>query len=394
MNSSCNTPCVTYLGYGKTCCNYRLDLSGRCHCSHNTLPLWIIAVLIAFGVIILILGMVCVYLLNLLIKRLKINKPMIPEIRGIHFIPFKVIRKATSDFSNSMILGEGGFGIVYKGISANGDEWAIKKAKVAQKHDLKTFRRELESLAQIHHRNIVDLIGYCLTTRNDQIIVFEFMAGGTLNDRLHSSNILLPNHRIKIALDVAEGISYIHDFTKTGIMHRDIKSDNILLNAKGIAKLSDFGISIPVPENKETDNIELMENAPNNNNFTVTSFIGTFGYLAPDLIRCVHDNAVPVASIPADTYAFGVVLFEIITGKRAIIVVDNIRHSLVSLVMPYVQQGKITDIIDERLLGINTNGLESLMEIAAKCCNDLPQNRPTMKTVTEEIRKLAVCFQK
>ena len=224
------------------------------------------------------------------------DKPL--DIRGANFIKFRLIKSATHDFHESMILGEGGFAVVYKGVINDKIQWAVKRAK-ENKSDARAFRQEVENLGQIRHVNLVELIGYTFTKSNEQIIVLEYMSGGNLYDRLHDLDNPLPlKQRLLIALNAAEGINYLHKFTRNGIVHRDIKSTNILIDSKGSAKVSDFGLS------REILSEQLDIDPTTVSDLKVTHIAGTFGYMDPEWFTGDRLGR-PVASTRSDVYAFG-----------------------------------------------------------------------------------------
>ena len=305
------------------------------------------------------------------------------DIQGANFIRFAVVLKATNNFNEDMILGEGGFSIVYKGLINDTLKWAVKKAK--KNTNIKDFRLEVENLGQIRHVNLVELIGYSYTKNNDQIIVLEYMAGGNLYDRLHSEEPLQLKQRLHIALNAAEAINYLHKFTRHGIVHRDIKSTNILIDDKGNAKVSDFGLSrallSDIVDSTNDTNIDLR----------VTQIAGTFGYMDPEWFSG-DQIGIPVASTRSDVYAFGVVLFEILTGKAALIKISEETHTLVNAVQHSVKSEGYVSIVDRSMI-INSKLFAifvQLAQLAAECCNRVGALRPTMEDISRRIKDMHV----
>ena len=326
----------------------------------------------------------CAVLLYVIVINADVNRPLVPEISGAIFISFKLIKQVTNNFHENMILGKGGFSVVYRGIINGEPKWAVKKAKVNVNNDTTTFRHEVETLAQIRHVNLVELIGYSLTKYNDQIIVLEYMPGGTLYDRLRNSDTLQLNQRLHIALDAAEGLNYLHKFTRNGIVHRDIKSTNILLDAKGVAKVSDFGLSrtllSAITDNHTLQTVKTLE---------VTHVAGTYGYMDPEWFINRRLER-PIASTFSDVYAFGVVLFEIITGKAALVTVHNEIQTLVSAVKDNISANGIISIIDTNM-NINTELYDivvQLVTLANECCSKVESSRPTMEEVTTRLKHM------
>ena len=309
------------------------------------------------------------------------DKPL--DIRGANFIKFRLIKSATHDFHESMILGEGGFAVVYKGVINDKIQWAVKRAK-ENKSDARAFRQEVENLGQIRHVNLVELIGYTFTKSNEQIIVLEYMSGGNLYDRLHDLDNPLPlKQRLLIAQNAAEGINYLHKFTRNGIVHRDIKSTNILIDSKGSAKVSDFGLS------REILSEQLDIDPTTVSDLKVTHIAGTFGYMDPEWFTGDRLGR-PVASTRSDVYAFGVVLLEIITGKAALVKIQNETQTLVDAVKCSIRtEGHISIIdrnmnISQQLFIIIVN----LTELAIQCCNRAGELRPTMDNVVRTINDI------
>jgi predicted Ser/Thr protein kinase/GTPase SAR1 family protein len=302
-----------------------------------------------------------------------IDRPFSPEIRGASFISFEDIKSATYNFSQSMVLGKGGFSTVYKGSVDSETKWAVKRATVNY-NDTDTFKQEIINLAQIKHVNLVELLGYCLTVNNDQIIVLEYMAGGTLYDAIHNNqNPLTGKQRIKIALETAEGLNYLHKYTRNGIVHCDMKSNNILLDANGLAKISDFGLS--------REGI--------NDNTPLTHIAGTYGYMDPQWFGKKSSGLI-IANTASDVYAFGVVLFELITGKSALVQIDDETHTLASVIRNTLAKSTYMNILDQsmRLDADICAALERITILASQCCSLQAINRPTMDDVVQQIRAI------
>ncbi|KAI3472714.1 hypothetical protein Pfo_028074 [Paulownia fortunei] len=206
-------------------------------------------------------------------------------------IPIEVLREATDNFSENNIVGKGGFGIVYRGQLHDG-------TRIAGLHE---FKAEIEVLTRVRHRNLVALHGFC-ENGSERLLVYEYMPQGCLGQHLfHWKEIGIPpliwNQRVTIALDVARGVEYLHSLAQQSFIHRDLKPSNILLGDDIRAKVSDFG---------------LVRSAPDGNYSVETRLAGTFGYLAPEYA------ATGRVTTKVDVYAFGVVLMEIITGRKAL----------------------------------------------------------------------------
>ena len=309
-----------------------------------------------------------------------IDRPL--HIRGAQFIKFTQIKQSTNHFNPDMVLGEGGFSTVYKGVINNEVQWAVKKVHHAD--NIKAFILEVQNLAQIRHVNLVELIGYSHTKSNDKIIVLEYMSGGNLYDRLRSSESLPFQQRLHIAINAAEAINYLHKFTRSGIVHRDIKSTNILIDEKGDAKVSDFGLSRALL----SDIVDTQQDQTDN--LRVTHIAGTFGYMDPEWFTG-DQIGIPVASTRSDVYAFGVVLLELCTGKSALIKIDGETHTLVNAIKNSVKKDGYISIIDKDLL-ISREDLSifvQLVQLANECCNRIGAMRPTMDDVTRRIKDMS-----
>ncbi|KAJ7519627.1 hypothetical protein O6H91_20G062300 [Diphasiastrum complanatum] len=222
---------------------------------------------------------------------------------GNLLISIQVLRNATKNFSEQTILGRGGFGVVYRGELDDGTNIAVKRmeAAVVSNKGSKEFQAEIAVLTKVRHRHLVALLGYCIEG-NERLLVYEYMPQGTLSQHLfeYESLGLKPlswKQRLSIALDVARGMEYLHGLAHKSFIHRDLKPSNILLGDDFRAKVSDFG---------------LVKLAPDGKLSVETRLAGTFGYLAPEYAVTGR------VTTKADVFSFGVVLMELITGRRAI----------------------------------------------------------------------------
>ncbi|XP_031497054.1 probable LRR receptor-like serine/threonine-protein kinase At1g06840 [Nymphaea colorata] len=301
-------------------------------------------------------------------KRLVSNIPI--KVDGVKDFTFGEMALATNDFSNLAIVGEGGYGKVYKGVLVDGSAVAIKRAQEGSLQGQREFFTEIELLSRLHHRNLVSLIGYC-NEEGEQMLVYEFMPNGSLREHLSAKAKDPPDFgmRLRIALGAARGIQYLHNEANPPIFHRDIKASNILLDSKFIAKVADFGLSklAPVPE---------VEGSEPGHVSTVVK--GTPGYLDPEyfLTHKLTDKS--------DVYSLGVVFFELLTGMHPIShgknIVREVNHAY--------QAGLLLSVLDSRLGPYPFECLEQFAELAMRCCQDETDIRPSISEVVRELENI------
>ncbi|KAM7486433.1 hypothetical protein LguiA_002442 [Lonicera macranthoides] len=294
------------------------------------------------------------------------------------------ILAATHDFDDSLVIGQGGFAKVYKGEIDNGAHTvAIKRMKPMLKEDAPEFRTEILMVSKFRHIHLVSLIGYC-ESENEMILIYEYMARGTLEDNLHkigtSGNNNLPLswvQRLKICIGAARGLDYLH--TGTGIhhrvIHRDVKSSNILLDENWAAKISDFGMSKIGPANQSDTHVS-------------TRVVGSFGYLDPDYAFTGS------LTRKSDVYSFGVVLFEVLCGRPALDRrLPKDQMGLAGWAHYCVRKGRVEQIIDPNLKSqIVPRSLLAFVKVADRCLHARPKERPTMTEVLADL-ELALNLQ-
>ncbi|KAK2992191.1 hypothetical protein RJ640_005678, partial [Escallonia rubra] len=289
---------------------------------------------------------------------------------------FAELQSATSNFDDASVIGRGGFGKVYKGIIVNGTTIvAIKRLNSMSHQGAPEFRTEIEMLSRFRHSHLVALIGYC-DECHEMILVYKYMPRGTLADHLHKidKNINAPLswvQRLKICIGSARGLDYLHTGTgfKDRVIHRDVKSSNILLDEDWAAKISDFGMSKVGPANQSCTDVS-------------TNVRGTFGYLDPDY-HLTH-----VLTRKSDVYSFGVVLFEVLCGRPAMDMRldDEEQWGLAGWAKHCVKGGKVDQIIDPSLQGeILSDCLMAFVQIAEQCLHSRPKKRPTMAEVVARL---------
>ncbi|XP_039058568.1 wall-associated receptor kinase-like 1 isoform X1 [Hibiscus syriacus] len=305
----------------------------------------------------------------LLQQHLSTNKNNFEKVKLFTSIEME---KATDYYNENRILGEGGQGTVYKGMLTDGSIVAIKKSKMAKgkKFDEKKveqFINEVIILCQINHRNVVKLSGCCL---EDEVplLVFEFIPNGTLYDLIHHQNDEFPvtwEMRLRIAIDIANALFYLHSAASVPIYHRDIKSSNILLDDKYRGKVSDFGTSrsITLEQTHLTTRVQ-----------------GTFGYMDPEYFRSSQFTE------KSDVYSFGVVLVELLTGQKPISKQTEEVRSLVACFLLSMQENSLFDILDSIVQNDGPEKEITAVAKLAKRCLDLDgKRRPTMKQVAMEL---------
>ncbi|KAE8709471.1 Receptor-like cytosolic serine/threonine-protein kinase RBK1 [Hibiscus syriacus] len=280
---------------------------------------------------------------------------------------YSELAAATDNFNPNNLLGEGGSAEVYKGMLPDGQVVAVKKfIKNEQENEERAndLLSELGIITHINHPNAAHLIGYSI----DQglILVLQFSPHGSLASVLFGSDEALDwNRRFKVALGVAEGLKYLHHECPRRIIHRDIKASNILLTEDFEAQISDFGLAKWLPDNWQHHVVHHIE--------------GTFGYLAPEYFM----NG--IVNEKTDVFAFGVLLLEILTGRRA---VDTLsRQSLVIWAKPLLESDDVKQLVDPRFEGnYDPTEMKRCMLIASLCISHLASMRPTMKKVVEMLK--------
>eukprot|EP01018_Ginkgo_biloba_P007083 Gb_09839 [translate_table: standard] len=296
----------------------------------------------------------------------------------------KELQEATCNFCDGNLIGEGGFGHVYRGVLKTGKVVAIKLMDLNLLRGVqgeKEFRVEVDILSRLGHPNLVHLIGYC-ADRRKRLLVYEFMHNGNLQEHLHGILRTKMNWplRLKIALGAARGLAYLHSGPTTGnpIIHRDFKSTNILLDATFEPRISDFGLAKRMPSGNQM--------------YVSTRVLGTFGYLDPEY------TATGRLTLQSDVYAFGVVLLEIITGRRPVeLRLCLINENLVSQVKHRLRdRRKLKKVIDPEI-NKNSYSMESvsmLANLAARCLRKEGNRRPTMAACVRELDQICLINKK
>ncbi|XP_009377357.2 probable receptor-like protein kinase At2g42960 [Pyrus x bretschneideri] len=292
----------------------------------------------------------------------------LPEVSHLgwgHWFTLRDLQFATNRFSAENVLGEGGYGVVYKGRLINGTEVAVKKLLNNLGQAEKEFRVEVEAIGHVRHKNLVRLLGYCIEGVH-RMLVYEYVNNGNLEQWLHGAmsqhGTLTWEARMKVILGTAKALSYLHEAIEPKVVHRDIKSSNILIDDEFNAKVSDFGLA------------KLLGSGESH---ITTRVMGTFGYVAPEYANTGLLNE------KSDIYSFGVLLLEAVTGRDP---VDYGRPAnevnLVEWLKLMVGARRAEEVVDPNLeVKPSTRALKRALLVALRCVDHDSENRPKMSQV-------------
>ncbi|PWA71214.1 Concanavalin A-like lectin/glucanase superfamily [Artemisia annua] len=276
---------------------------------------------------------------------------------------FRELSKATDGFSENRKLGQGGFGGVYKGVLRGinvNSVVTVKRVSSGSNQGKKEYVSEVKTISRLRHKNLVQLMGWC-HEQGDFLLVYEFMPNGSLDSHLfYSKSKLCSATRYKIAMDIASALLYLHEEWEHCVVHRDIKSSNIMLDSSYNANLGDFGLARFVDHDLGSQ---------------TTVLAGTMAYMAPEYVMTGK------ASRESDVYSFGVVALEIACGRKPIDTkVEPSKQRLVEWVWSLYGEGKILVAVDKRLNGeFDKREMECLMVVGLRCCNPDSNDRPSIK---------------
>ncbi|XP_022757860.1 receptor-like serine/threonine-protein kinase At3g01300 isoform X3 [Durio zibethinus] len=298
----------------------------------------------------------------------------LPHPSSTRFLQYEELKEATNNFAPASILGEGGFGRVFKGVLSDGTAVAIKRLTSGGPQGDKEFLVEVEMLSRLHHRNLVKLVGYYSSRDSSQnLLCYELVPNGSLEAWLHGPlGINCPldwDTRMKIALDAARGLAYLHEDSQPCVIHRDFKASNILLENNFHAKVADFGLAKQAPEGRT--------------NYLSTRVMGTFGYVAPEYAMTGH------LLVKSDVYSYGVVLLELLTGRTPVDMSQpSGQENLVTWARPILRdKDRLEELADPRLGGkYPKEDFVRVCTIAAACVAPEASQRPTMGEVVQSLK--------
>ncbi|CAL0334429.1 unnamed protein product [Lupinus luteus] len=298
------------------------------------------------------------------------NSGIAPQLKGARWFSFDELRRYTNNFAKANTIGFGGYGQVYQGVLPSGELVAIKRAANESMQGAVEFKTEIELLSRVHHKNLVSLVGFCFE-KDEQMLVYEYIPNGTLMDSLSGKSGIWMDwiRRLKVTLGAAKGLSYLHELANPPIIHRDIKSGNILLDSHLNAKVADFGLS------------KLLLDSDRGH--VTTQVKGTMGYLDPEYYMTLQ------LTEKSDVYSFGVLMLELVTARRPIEQGKYIVREVMGVMDTSKDLYNLHSILDPTIIkGAKPKGLEKFVELALSCVNEYGHERPSMADVVKEVENI------
>lgn len=355
---------------------------------NRVLKWYFIAIIAAVGI--LVLGLSICLCLNRRktslwkSKRMKLMQryELLSSTTGLKFFSLSEIKESTGNFAAANVIGEGGFSVVYRGILPNGTRIAVKRLKYSTKIETDdTFGHELRVISGIKHRNLLPIRGYCVEFDkegqvSEQLLVSDFMENGNLADCLfnpHKSTWLPWPERYKIAVGIARGLTYLHEFAKPSIIHRDVKAANVLLDSNLNALVADFGLAKLKKEEEEKSHYS-------------TRTVGTLGYVAPEYALYGH------LTNKSDVFSFGIILLELVTARRALDPNSGaLEHFLISdWVVDMTQKNRTEEVIDIRIRNSgHRSTINKVLLLALQCAHPRVVSRPSISEALLALEAIA-----
>ncbi|KAL8217577.1 hypothetical protein R6Q57_020950 [Mikania cordata] len=370
-------PCKTSLGFPAVLPHADSDEAAVPKTSSHSLKGALIGVVLALGLALMFLVFLLVWLLSKKerdAKKYVVVKKQFHQERSTQLITFhgdlpypssEIIEKLES-IDDEHVVGSGGVGTVYKIVMNDCNMFAVKRIDRHRESQDQAFERELKILGSVKHINLVNLRGYCRFP-DSKLLIYDYVANGSLERFLHEcrdgDETLSWNARLKVICGSACGLAYLHHDCNPRIVHRDVKSSNILLDENFEPRVSDFGLA----------KLLVDEEA-----HVTTVVAGTFGYLAPEYLQSGQ------ATVKLHVYSFGVLLLELITGKRPTDPIFVKRGlNVVGWLNTLRKENRLEDVVDKRCTDADASSVEAVLEIAGRCTNANPDDRPSMQEVLQ-----------
>ncbi|MQM18876.1 hypothetical protein Taro_051877 [Colocasia esculenta] len=341
----------------------------------------VLAIAISLSAAFALVFLICICFCRRKSKQRKLCKNMrdTQDITTIESLSFDLstLRVATGNFSELNLLGQGGFGAVYKGLLPNGQEIAVKRLLAGSGQGVEELKNEVVLLAKLQHRNLVRLLGVCLEGE-EKLLVYEYVPNRSLDKFLFdaaTSHQLNWERRYQIIGGISRGLQYLHEDSQVKIIHRDLKASNVLLDADMNSKISDFGLA------------RLF--AVDQTHARTSRVVGTFGYMSPEYAMRGH------FSNKSDVFSFGVLVLEIVTGQRNSAFSDSSTSTdLLTHVWEHWTSGTVLQIVDPSLGGqYQSSEVMRCVQIGLLCVQEAPAERPTMTSVVLMLSSYSVTLQ-